>query len=226
MNKILYLLLIVFFSINTATGIWNFIITFQTGIEIYKLDSYNAWFLCGNITAIVGSVLLFKYYLHNNFRLAFFTGIIGGIANLCYFTVCYINLTSAALRSYYLPALFLYLSAIIIYMASLIFSDARKRYWLKLAGIFGVIITLVLALSFIGSAYSKNALVIARLQKTIRWSSIAACLANVLFIMNFIDELWQLNTKNTYTLRKKYLETTMGLYAIVAIVFTIAIGTT
>lgn len=106
MNKILYILLIFFLGLTTASGIWNIIITNQIGAEIYKANSYIEWFLLLNITAIIGSILLLKYYLHHNYRIAFFAGTIAVIANLGYATVCYIILTSG-LSVYIKPILLL-----------------------------------------------------------------------------------------------------------------------
>jgi hypothetical protein len=225
MNKILYILLIVFWVIITASGIWNFIMMFQIGAEIYKLNSYIAWFLSGNIIATAGSILLLKYYLHNNYRFSFFTGAILVIANLGYFAVCYVNLTSGELRGYYMPTLVLYLGALILYSVSLIFSDIRKRYWLKLAGIFGLMLTLILASAFIGGFYAKDVWTIGMLQKIIRWTSVAACPINVMFIINFLDEIRLLKTENANVPGKKYPETIWGFLTIGAVVSTIIIGT-
>ncbi|MFC0512564.1 hypothetical protein ACFFGT_00065 [Mucilaginibacter angelicae] len=225
MNKILYTLLIVFLGITTAFGIWNVILTDQTGAEIYKLNSYTAWFLWGNITAIAGSILLLKYYLHNNYRPVFLTGVIAVIANTGYVAVCYINLISGGLRSYYMPALAFYLCAIIVYTVSLIFSNLQKRYWLRLAGVCGLIVTLVVALASIGSAYSKDVRIIGMLQKIIRGGSIASCMINAMFIMNFLDEITRLKNENANVRGKKYLEPLLGLSAVVAVVMMITIGT-
>lgn len=225
MNKVLYILLIVFSGIVTATGIWTFIVMFKIGTEIYKLPSYIAWYLLGNITAFIGSILLIKYYYHRNYRFAFFTGIIAIIADLGYVIVCYVNLTSGDLRGYYIPTLACYLSAIIVYAVSLTFSSIRKRYWLKLAGILGLAVTLALASAIIVGSYSKDIRIIGVLQKIIQWSSIASCLINVLFIMNFVEEIQTLKSDNANVPRKKYLETILGICAVAAVVFTIAIGT-
>ena len=221
MNKILYILLIVFLGLTTASGIGEIIVRLQIGTGIYQADSYIAWFLVLNVTAVIGSILLLMYYLHHNYRIAFFTGTIAAIANLGY---CYIVLTPA-LNIYYKPVLLFTLCAIIVYSLSLIFSNTRNRYWLKLAGVCGLVTALILVSTFIGATYSKDVRTIGRLNKIAQWSSIAWYLVNVMFIMNFLGEIKELKTINTNVTRKKYLESILGFLAVVALVFMIAIGT-
>jgi hypothetical protein len=224
MNKILYIILIVFLGLTTVSGIWNFIIGFKMGSEIYKLESYVPWFLVANITAFIGSILLLKYYYDRNYRFAFFAGVIVVITNLGYTTVLYIALTSGELRSYYMPAVLLNLCAIIVYAVVLIFSNTRKRFWLKLTGFCGLVIGLVLVSALIGGMYPKNVWIISMLGKIAQWSSIAWCLVNVMFIMNFVGELRTLKTENANVPRQKLLAGILGVLAIAAIVFTITTG--
>lgn len=224
MNKNLYILSIVFLGLTTASGIWNIIITNQIWAEIYKAHSYIGWYLLLNVTAIISSILSLKYYFHYNYRVAFFSGTIAIIANLAYATVFYIILTSG-LSVYVKPILLLYLSAIIVYFLSLIFSNTRNRYWLKLAGVCGLVIVLISASAFIGVAYSKNVRIISILRKITQLGFIALYLVNVMFIMNFLGEIRLLKTENVNVSRKKYLEIILGSIAIVAVVFMIDIGT-
>jgi hypothetical protein len=224
MNKILYIILIVFLGLATASGIWNFTFGFQMGPEIYKLESFVSWFLVVNITAFIGSILLLKYYYDRNYGFAFFSGITAVTTNLIYVTVVYIGLTSGELGSYRLPAVLLYLCAIVVYAAGLTFSNTRKRPWLKLAGICGLVIGLVLVLAIIEGSYTKDARIVSVLGKITQWSPIASYLANIMFIMNFVGEIRALKTENANVSRQKFLAGILGLLEIAAVVFTIRTG--
>jgi hypothetical protein len=221
MNKILYIILIFFLGLAAVAGVCDVILALQNGTIIYTADSYVAWFLVLNVTAVIGSALLLMYYWHHNYRIVFFTGTIAVIANLGY---CYILLTPA-LKPYYGFSLLLSLCTVIVYFLSLIFSNTRKRHWLKLAAICGLVIALLLASAFIGATYSKDLRIIYRLNKTAQWSSIAWYLVNVVFIMNFLREIKELKTATTNVSRTKYAAAIFGFLAIIATVFTIAIGT-
>ncbi|MEO5889156.1 MAG: hypothetical protein ABIQ31_02830 [Ferruginibacter sp.] len=221
MNKTFYILLIFFLGLTTVSGILDVIFTLQIGTDIYKADSYLTWFLVLNVTAIIGSILLLMYYFHHGYRIIFFTGTIAAIANIVY---CY-SILSPGLHVYYVLVLLFALGATIVYSLSLIFSNTRKRYWLKLAGIGGLVTALILASAFIGASYSNDVRVVRRLNKIAQWSLIAWNLVNVMFIMNTLGEIKELKTENPHVASKKYVENILGFLAIVATVFTIAIGT-
>ncbi|MEO6719616.1 MAG: hypothetical protein ABIN67_04580 [Ferruginibacter sp.] len=223
MNKTLYILLIVFLGLTTAAGIWDIIITNQIGVKIDP-DDYIPWFLLVNVIAIIGSILLLKYYLHHNYRVAFFTGTIAVIASLGNASVYYIIFTSGP-KSYYTTILLLYLCAIIVYAVSLIFSNTKKRYWLKLAGICELVIVLVSVSAFMGSTYAKDVRTLSILRKITQGGTVAFCLVNVMFIMNFLGEIRELKTDNASIPGKRYVETILGFLATVAVVFMIAFGT-
>ncbi|HEX3385760.1 MAG TPA: hypothetical protein VHS53_11250, partial [Mucilaginibacter sp.] len=222
MNKALYIILIVFLGLGVALGAWSFVIESQIGTEIYQFGSYVSWFLEGNGIGIIGSILLLKYYHDQGYRGAFLTGIIALVANLVYVAVVYINLTSAELVSYSMLIILVNLGAIIIYTGSLIFSNARKRYWLKLAGIVGSLTGLTLLSIIIGRTYIKDAGLVSTLGKIIRWSPFGWYLADVMFIMNFVAELRTLKPKNPDSAAQNTLAGISGVLALFAIICTIA----
>jgi hypothetical protein len=230
MTKNLYILLIAFLGLNAAAIIASSIIQFQIGGEIYGLHSFVVWFLVLHITGVIGSILLLKYYYYRGYRFAFFTAIIAVIANLslaAVFLLSYRFITSslAGLRNYYMPAFLFSLGALILYALSLTFSNTRKRFWLKLAGVCTLGICLVLMSAVIGHMYPKDVRINTILGKIVQWAQIAGGFINVLFIINFRGEISILKAENTNIPRQKTLENLFGFLAIVAFVFIITSGT-
>lgn len=222
MNKFLYIILIVFLGLGIASGIWIFTFGFRMGPEIAKLESYVTWFLVGNITSLIGSILLLKYLYYKNYRSAFFTGIIVVITFLAYAAVYYVALTTGKLCSYIMAALLFYLGSIFIYSATLAFSNTRKRFWLKLVGICGMVITFVLVSALLEGTHTKNAQIVTTLGKITRWSPIVWYLIDAMFIMNFVGEIRTPETETDANVTsRKFLAGIPGLLAIAAIVFTI-----
>jgi hypothetical protein len=231
MTKNLYILLIAFLGLSAAAIIANSIIGFQIGTEIYALQSFVAWFLMLQITGVIGSILLLKYYYYRGYRFAFFTAIINVIANLSVAAVFllsynFITLSFSGLRSYSMPLFLFSLGALILYALSLTFSNIRKRFWLKLAGVCALGICLVLISAVvIGHMYPKDVRIMTILGKIVQWVPIAGSLLNVLFIINFLGEISTLKAENTNIPRQKSLENLFGFLAIVVFVFIIASGT-
>jgi hypothetical protein len=190
-------------------------------------NSYVAWFLAMHITAVMGSILLLKYYYYRGYRFAFFTGIITVIANLGNAAVVYMILMPGGSRSYYvyMATLLFYLCALILYAVSLTFSKTRKRFWLKLAGICTLVIGLVFVSAVIGGMYPKDVRIYNISRKIAQWATIGGGLVNVLFIMNFLAEMRTLKAENLNIPKQKSLENLFGFATAIAFMFTVVLGT-
>eukprot|EP01037_Dinobryon_pediforme_P007945 gene7945-8018_t len=224
MTKNLYLILIVFLGLGIVSGVWNFIFAFHMGAEVAKLDSFVSWFLLSNITSFTGSIFLLKYFYHRNFRGAFFTGSISTLINLCCAVIFYINLTSAALVNYYLPTVLLSVFGTIVFALGLLFSAARKRIWLKLAGIGALALGIILMAVLIERMFVKDAGVVSLLDKILQWSPVAGYLVTFMLMMNLLTEIRELKTDNVKTSRQSFLTGLSTLVAIAAIFFTLRTG--
>jgi hypothetical protein len=123
-----------------------------------------------------------------------------------------------------MAAFLLNLFAIIVYAASLTFSNTRKRPWLKLAGIWMLMIGLVLVSVLIERTYTKDARIVSVLGKIAQWSPIAMYLVNVMFIMNFVGEIRITKTEKANVTRRWFLASILGLLEIAAVGFTIRTG--
>jgi len=190
------------------------------GSEIYKLQSYVSWYLVVNIIAFTGSIMLLKYYYHRNYRLAFSFGIVSVLSNFIFTIIVYIIMSSGKLAEYYMPALLFNSFAIIIYLGGFIFSNIRKRFWLKLAGWGGSLAKLVFVLALIEGIYSKDAWLVKILGKIIQWSPIVWYLVNVMFIMNFLVEFRTSKTENANGTMHKILASISVLILMGAVILT------
>jgi hypothetical protein len=224
MSKSFYIFLNVFLGLTVAAGLLQGILRVLIGAQIFTLDSFVAWFLVANVVALAGLVFLLKYYHYRRYWFAFSTGTIAAIASLFYLVVFYVMLVSRELGNYYLPMLFFYLGANILYAISLVFSVTRKTRWIKTAGLFSFIIYLVVMLAVIWNLHSPTVQVTNTVEKIAEWASIAGSLVPVLFMMHFIGELRLLKQENTNLPMRKNLENILGLAGILAFIFTIAIG--
>ena len=225
MTKNLYIFLILFLGLTAMSGIANSIFNFQFGPQIFMSDAYSTWFFVVSITFIIGSILLLYYYYCQDLRFAFFTGTVAIITYLGYSTVAFIIVISRELESYYLPVSLVYLCATMLYAGSLIFSNTRKKFWLKSAGVYAFIVSVVLLLTLIELMYVKDVGVTGISVKIAQWASLAGYFVPVLFIMNFLSELRMLNEENVDRKKGKSLEDLVVFTWAAAFLFTATIGT-
>jgi hypothetical protein len=225
MNKNLYIFLALFMGLTAACSLVNSIASLQLGSEIFTVDYYLAWFIAANITITIGWVLLLKYYYYRNYRFAFFTGLIVVAANSGLAVIICIILTSGKLSSYYAPGFMICLITGIIYAASLVFSNARERFWLRLAGACSLIASMILLWAFIANISGHAAPASFNILKIGQWATIALGLAPILYVMNFVNEIKTLKAASTATPGPNPLEGIFGISVVIAFMVMVTLGT-
>jgi len=224
MNKGLYSLLICFLGLSAACGVLQGILGLLLGTQIFFLESFVGWFWVANIISLSMSVLLLKYFHYRKYWFAFFTGAISAIANSCYAVVIYAIIVARKLETFRIPVVLLVIGAGIVYAAGLIFSSTGKRPWLKAAGILTLPIGLVLGSTVIWSLSSPSFQMMSILETISQWTSMAACLIPISFIMHFLSERRMVKTENAGISRQGFSENIMGQAGIVAIICTLIFG--
>ena len=224
MNRNLYFLGIFFIGLYVALALFQSIIHFQLGAQIFYRQSFLPWFKLVTITYFVGLLVLLKYYQHKKYWITFSAGIIFTIASSCYFILIYDRLVTRELVGFYIIAYLLLLGVSILYSVSLIFSNAGERPWLKAVGILGIILQLVLVSTFFGRMNFPGFQLVFTLEKIRQWASLAYNLLPFLFIINFLGELRLLKKEHLNTTLQKSLKGIVGAVGIIALVSALILG--
>jgi hypothetical protein len=165
------------------------IVYFLLGQQAYSLAIFFSWYLVGNGVALLGSIILLRYFHTKTYYLAFWTTLIAAIASLLQFSVGFTAFIGVRdLMSYYMTAHMLVVGASILSGLALIFSAAGKRYWLKLMGIFSLLMGIALmaaAIWFLNSTLGEKMLT---LEKIYKWPTLISWIGPVLVMMNFLSE--------------------------------------
>lgn len=211
MNKKLYPWLILFLCLYGASILLQSIIYSLIGPQLFKLDSFNIWYLTTIGTALIGSILLLQYFYGCRYWFVFVTYALYCVCSLCYVIVFYTILNFRQLSNYFRPLLFLSIGAGIVYGVSLIFLKAENKRWLKIAGVFMVVIELILLFPLVWSI-------------TQSWASFAGCLIPVPFILHFSSELRKDRMDNTGLPARKYASNLAGALGTVSLALTLISG--
>jgi hypothetical protein len=219
MNKSFYKYASFFLGLTLVAGFLQSLVYFQSGPNIFTLHSFADWFLVMNLISLAGAVFILAYYRNRQYWVVFSTGTIATLTTVFRSVLAYIQVVplSSAFQSYYIPALILELSAGIVYAISLIVSGAGKRPWLKLAGVFLLILSLVALSTFIGYLNSPPTQIYGTLQKINQWASVAGSFLPALFIMNFLGELKLLKDENVETPPRELVAGLVDLTRIIAL---------
>ncbi|MDB5210736.1 MAG: Alpha/beta hydrolase family protein [Sediminibacterium sp.] len=161
--------------------------------------------------------MLLKYCRYKKYRSAYAFLVLVMIAFLSSYFVFYKILVAKGWEGLY-PVVFIILAvATICYSASLIFSRASERKWLKAAGVFGMIIQLTevaLTVWRMNGTHIQPIFVLVDIQ---HWISLANALVPVLMIVNFNEELKELPAGNEATALRPSLKFILGGTAILLI---------
>ncbi|HEX6890484.1 MAG TPA: hypothetical protein VF141_07325, partial [Chryseolinea sp.] len=178
-----------FAAITLMQGIIYFLLAQQT----YSLAIFFGWYLFGNGLSLLGAFIILRYFHLKAFYLAFWTLLVVTIASLIQFSTGLGAFTGMReLADYYMSAHLLVVGANIIFGLALIFSVAGKRYWLKLTGIFSMLLGVVLMAAgiwYFDSTLSEKLLL---LEKIYKWPSLLGWVGPALIMMNFLSEQKQL----------------------------------
>ncbi len=152
-----------------------------------------------------------KYYYSCKYWFVFVTYTLYCVFSLCYAIVFYTILNFNQLSSYFRPLLFLSAGVGIVYGASLIFLNAENKRWLKIAGVFMVVIELILLFPHIRSI-------------TQSWTSFAGCLIPLSLILHFSGELRKSGTDSTGIPASKYAANMAGALGTLSLSLTLICG--
>ncbi|HKZ36739.1 MAG TPA: hypothetical protein VJ184_03745 [Chryseolinea sp.] len=224
MNKTFYGYGIFFLVLTLACGIFQSILYLRLDNQIFIQQSFANWFLVTNIIGLTGSLLMLKYYHYRKYRFTFITAVLVTALTFCQFFVLYVIIVARELQNFYIPIAFLVLAAGIAYAISLIFSDAGKRPWLKAAGIFILIISLVLVSAGITSMVSQDISTKLTMQKILQWASVGYTLIPICFVLNFLSELKTTQKEQETIKLSKFQEGFLSLLGLTGFVLAIFLG--
>lgn len=222
MSKDFYFFAIFFSALAITSSLLSNIIALQFAAQMYMQEAFVGCFLVQAVVSLLASLFILRYYYYRKYWLTFSTAAIHFIGSLCFFIVFFRMLQAGTLVNYYFPALIFYLSAGILYALSLMFSNAGKRLWLKIAGAIFLIIGIILLSALTWNLTTQDSEVKGILEKVGSWTSIVGSLIPVLFIINFLDELKTANKESGQKNLYKLLYVAGSAASAIALVFVIS----
>ncbi|WP_224998769.1 prolyl oligopeptidase family serine peptidase [Cesiribacter sp. SM1] len=224
MDKSFYHFANFFIILSVAASVFQSTIRIMLGPGIFSLESFPIWFLVTSAVTLAGSYYMLKYYYLRQYRATFYTGTIAILTGLIHAGIVYIMLTSGGLVSYVMPTLLISVGANLVYAISLMFSRARKKIWLKTAGISIFITGLAAGALFIWGMNVQEVQLDGTLEKIIQRLSLLGSLIPLLYILNFMLELKELKENSVHTGTHKSEAAPMSIVVIMALCTTLVFG--
>ena len=193
LNRSFYSFAIFIWAVGAVITLFQGISYFLIAQQTYLLNSFFYWHLFSYTVGLLGLIVLLKYFQSKKYQLPFWTTVVGIAVDLLRFVIATgALLGSRELLNYYTLSQIAVIGTWILLGLSLIFTDAGKRNWLKLAGIFYLLIGVILitvVIWYLNSASSQKFLM---LEPILKWTSVIAFIGPILIMMNFMSEQKQL----------------------------------
>ena len=188
MTRRFYNLINLLLGIMVFAGLLQTALRFMLGADLFRQKSFLTLFVFQMIVSLFMSVLALKYYWHKKYHFAFSTGMVSIVSSVVYALVVYSTLSTLQQHALYFPILIFHVLTTIALSISLIFPSAGNRYWLRIAGIYLLIVALPTVISIVYMLLDPSANTAATIEKFAPWVSLISSLCPIFFILNFIDE--------------------------------------
>ena len=224
MNRSHYIFAILFLGLGLVGSLFQSWLYWQLDSQLLTRESFSNWFLLTSIIGLIGSLFLLKYYRFKKYGFTFKAAAVVTVTTVCQFIVLYSILVARKLQAFYLPVAYLVIISAMVYGVSLIFSEAGKRPWQKIAGIFILILGAVLVSAGTADLLIEDVSTKIILQKILKWASIGYPLISIFFIGNFFDEM---NSRKPVTNAEKMheiLQSALSLGSFAPAVFMFFLG--
>jgi len=223
MTRNFYSAAIFFTAVYFLLHCFLFIISFfRLGEQMIGMPILTPWVTLQFLLLLFWSLVMLKYYHAKQYRLTFWVVVISMAAYVFQFVLLRIFLRTYELSVYYIPSYYLVLGMDTLYGISLLFSQARKRRWLKLAGIVMTLAGLIMIVSYIWGMNSFDARANGTVEEIQRWGLLIYIMSLGFFMLNFYRE--REKVAKVRTSRQQTLVDAINSAAMIALVATLFIG--
>jgi predicted esterase len=192
MKRDSYLFANFFLGITAICSLFQTVIFFRLDAGMGALPSFLNWIMVTGLVQIAASIFVLKYYYYKKYQLVFVTGIIITVAGFWYAIMLYMM---RLLETVFYPSIVASAVVGVLYGIGLIFSKAGERTWLRMAGIVTILNSLVYIAVILWFTISPEVRYSPTVLNIWEWHSFLHAIIPMLFIMNFLDELKNLNVQ-------------------------------
>lgn len=195
MTKRFYNLINLLLTIVIFAGLIQTALRFVLGPNLFTQGSFITFFLIELSVSLFMTAFVMRYYWLKKYKSAFYAAGLLVITSVTHAAIIYSTLANLQQHPLYLTTLQIQVAVSLIYGLCLIFSNVGKRFWLRIAGIYLIILNVPTVLSVIWLLQDPSAH--AAIEQFAPWVSLFASLGPIFLMLNFRDEIRQLEEDPT-----------------------------
>lgn len=196
------------------------VVYFMIGSRFMELASTRIWVLFMLVLTTISWLIMVAYLRYRDYKFSFWAAA-GVVVTSTIQAFSFLKI----LRTHEITPFFALTTVIsiltgVIFGITLLVSNAKERYWLRIAGIAFILVGLVGLATIVWGLTSLDARVDGTIEKLDQWQTIVQCVLPFLFVLNFASE----RSAAKSSVREGSLETIIGLAALIALVATPIVG--
>lgn len=210
MNRSFYSFAVFISALYAGVSAIQGIMYFLLGQQTIQLESFASWYLFTHLVYLLGSIVFLKYFNFRKYHFAFAATALAALAGFMQFVIVYSAFWGIRmLMPFYMVATTLLIGSGILIGLSLIFSEARRRYWLRLLGFFQLTVSIMMAVGVIWYSVSTSGDKALMIEEFHKWLAIFICIGPLLMMMNLLREQGELKPGDPEATSSRSLESTM-----------------
>lgn len=212
MSRTFYNYAIFFNALSGVLILVQGIIYFLIGSRFMELASTRWWMFTLLVITIVSWLITVAYLRYRKYQFSLWAAV-GVIVTSVIQAFSFLKVV----RTHEITPVFAFTTvaailAGIIFGTSLLFSKAKERYWMRIAGVSFILIGLLALTTIFLALSSLDARLDGTIERLDQWQTIVQCIIPIFLILNFINER---SVTKSFS-REGGLETIMGLAVLVA----------
>ncbi|HEX8529671.1 MAG TPA: hypothetical protein VF646_06595 [Cytophagales bacterium] len=216
-------------GLHTAASAFFYYLFSKAVGQTYVLPSFVKWMVLYVLLQLAASGVLLRYYYDRRYWLPFSLGLVVLGASLYQHFTLYQWVILRIPNRFYIPVTIVVLAANLLYGVSLLFTQAAKRPFLRVAGGLTAVLGVVLLLMLAWGLNVQDAQLKLTLESVYTWASWAGLLVPVLLGLNFWREFKESGEKTATPFRRALprqvaFNTLMAVAAATALVFGARLG--
>jgi len=221
MKRDSYLYANFFLGITAICSLFQTVIFFRLDAGMGALPSFLNWIMVTGVIQVAASIFVLKYYHFKKYQFVFVTGTIIAVAGFWYSIMLYMM---RLLESVFYPSIVASAAVGILYGIGLIFSKAGERKWLRVAGIVTILNSVVYIAVILWFTISPEVRFSPTVLNIWEWHSFLHAFIPMLFIVNFLDELKNLNVQGEENKSITFSKSLMALAIVGALILPFIFG--
>ena len=205
MNRHFYFIAIFFTALAFITGLTNNLLFMWLRGQAVTIPFFSRWLVASYSIGLIAAMLQLKYFHHKKYWASFSAGTLYTLAFLWYCLTILTIVINQRLSDMYNASYLTILIACLLYALSLLLSDARKKRWLSVAGVWSLLVVVILLTVFTCLNHTHIGYVKFRLSKASQLVSASSNLVFIFFAINYIFEYRAASTLRSVAISQKFL---------------------